>query len=149
MGTKPLTISADAARGAAWLARQVDRALADAELSPPQYRLLSLLEAGGATATITAERLAVSAPSVTAIVDGLVARGYVKRGNVEGDRRRVELQITDEGVAALARGDDAVAARLAWVAQHGPQDSEPGAEREDLGWWYQAIRSEYTTRLGE
>ena len=149
MGTKPLAIGADASRGAAWLARQVDRALSDAELSPPQYRLLSLLEGGGATATIAADRLAVSAPSVTAIVDGLVARGFVTRGEVEGDRRRVELKITEAGAAALARGDDAVAARLEWVAEHGPASGNPGAEHEALGWWYQAIRNEYTTRLGE
>ena len=68
-----------AARASAWLAKQVELALQSVDLTPPQYRILTVLGSGSASATDAAERLAVSPPSVTAIVDGLVARSLVGR----------------------------------------------------------------------
>jgi long-chain acyl-CoA synthetase len=66
-------------RTAAWLAKQVEIGLSSAELSLPQYRVLGLLDESSAVSSDLAERLAVRPPSVTAIVDGLVARGLVER----------------------------------------------------------------------
>jgi long-chain acyl-CoA synthetase len=145
MATRPLSITAEAARGAALLAKRVEIALGEVDLTPPQYRLLALLEDGRSTATYAAERLAVSPPSVTAIVDGLVTRGLVTREHVEGDRRRVALHMTEAGLAALVRGDAAIAAKLEQLAV----DSGAGdktAAGEALGWWYDTIQSDYTSR---
>jgi long-chain acyl-CoA synthetase len=145
MATRPLGISAEAARGAALLAKRVEIALGEVDLTPPQYRLLGLLEHGRSTATYAAERLAVSPPSVTAIVDGLVARGLVTREHVEGDRRRVAIHVTDAGLAALVKGDAAICAKLEQLAlDSGSGDSSRAADA--LGWWYDTIQSDYTSR---
>jgi long-chain acyl-CoA synthetase len=98
------------------LAKQVEVALAelpaDQVLSLPQYRLLGhLAEAAGAVSSALAGRLQVSRPSITAIVDGLEARGLVERRACHDDRRRVELHLTPAGLAALRTADDAAAAR--------------------------------------
>ncbi len=101
-----------AGRIAAWLAKQVELALAVVELSPPQYRLLGLLGDGDALPSALADRLAVRPPTVTAVVDGLVARGMVERHPGDGDRRRVSHVLTPEGRRVLADADAAVDTRL-------------------------------------
>ena len=136
-----------AARGAAWLAKQVERALGEVDLTMPQYRLLFLLEGGGATATYAAGLLAVSPPSVTAIVDGLEARSLVTRAAVESDRRRVELAITPEGAAALARADKAIETKLGEVATFGDEGRSHDDAFGALGWWLGAIREELASRV--
>jgi len=130
-----------AARGAAWLAKQVERALADVDLTTPQYRLLSLVETEGATATYAAERLAVSPPSVTAIVDGLVQREFVTREAVKDDRRRVELRITEAGAATLHHADAVIASYLEEVASFGNTDHAQTGPMESLAWWLSAIHT--------
>ena len=64
-------------RAIARLARQVEHGLAPVGLSLQQYRALALLAEGPAGSTRLAERLTVSPPSVTAVIDGLVARELV------------------------------------------------------------------------
>ena len=133
-----------AARGAAWLAKRVERVLAEADLTAPQYRLLSLLEHGGATATYAAERLAVSPPSVTAIVDGMVTKGFVQRASVAEDRRRVELAITDQGRTALRRADSMILERLGELATRGDARLSPAQALDALTWWLDVIEAEMT-----
>jgi long-chain acyl-CoA synthetase len=103
-------------RTAAWLAKQVEIGLGTVDLSLPQYRILGLLDEHSAVSSVVAERLAVRPPTVTAVVDGLVARGLVERHPVAGDRRRMDLVVTDEGLAALATADAAIEGRLREVA---------------------------------
>ena len=103
-------------RTAAWLAKQVEIGLATADLSAPQYRVLGLLDESPAVSSDLAERLAVRPPSVTAIVDGLVARGLVERRDVISDRRLVDHVLTDSGRRALDSADAAVASRLGDIA---------------------------------
>ncbi len=130
-----------AARASAWLAKQVELALQSVDLTPPQYRILTVLGSGSASATDAAERLAVSPPSVTAIVDGLVARSLVGRVHGEDDRRRVQLSLTAEGRAALENADEAVAGRLSELASHSEDPDHVDHAIESLGWWLDAIRS--------
>ncbi len=103
-------------RAAAWLAKQVEIGLASADLSAPQYRVLGLLDERSAVSSDLAERLAVRPPSVTAIIDGLVARGLVERRHVVSDRRRVDHVLTASGRQALDAADAAVAGRLGEIA---------------------------------
>jgi DNA-binding MarR family transcriptional regulator len=133
-----------AARGAAWLAKRVERVLAEADLTLPQYRLLSLLETGGATATYAAERLAVSPPSVTAIVDGMVTKGLVQRAPVVEDRRRVELAITNDGHAVLTKADAMILERLGQLAASGDASLSPEQALAALVWWLDVIEAEMT-----
>ena len=92
--------------------------LAEVGLSLPQYRLLAFLSGGPERATALAGWLDVSPPSLTALVDGAVARKLVERVASEEDRRCVRHVITEGGGEALARADEAVAARLAEVTGH-------------------------------
>ena len=79
---------------AARLARQVEVALATLDLSPAQYRMLVQIARGTDASSSLAQKLAVSAPSVTAVVDGLVQRGAVERAHSVEDRRRIALALT-------------------------------------------------------
>src|SRR5437588_2917954 len=101
-----------AARAVARLAKQVEVAIAPLDLSLPQYRVLALLGEGSTASSVLARRLAVSPPSVTAVVDGLVARGLVERQADPEDRRRLTLLLTREGAKSLTAADAAAEARL-------------------------------------
>jgi long-chain acyl-CoA synthetase len=127
-------------RTAAWLAKQVEIALATVDLSLPQYRVLGLLDAGPAVSSALADRLAVRPSSVTAIVDGLVARGLVDRRAVVDDRRRVSHVLTSEGGQVLAAADTAVEGRLADIARSLADPSQATRAIDDLGLWQQAFR---------
>ena len=84
----------------------------DSGLTIPQYRVLMALSHGGIRSAMLAERLAVRRPTLTAIADGLVAAGYAVRESEPGDRRVVQLKVTDAGRAALRRADQAYVAKL-------------------------------------
>jgi long-chain acyl-CoA synthetase len=106
-------VPAGSGRVVAALARAIEHALAETDLSLSQYRLLALLEDEPAVASVIADRLTVTRPSVTAVVDGLVARRYVTRAQDDEDRRRVTQVLTDEGRAQLARADEVAESVLA------------------------------------
>ena len=105
-----------AARAVARLAKQVEVALGPLDLSLPQYRVLALLGEGSTASSVLARRLAVSPPSVTAVVDGLVGRGLVEREADPEDRRRLTLLLTRDGAKLLAAADAAAEARLDEIA---------------------------------
>jgi long-chain acyl-CoA synthetase len=126
-------------RTAAWLAKQVELGICDVELSLPQYRVLSLLDEGSAVSSALAERLAVRPPSVTSVIEGLVARGLVDRQPVADDRRRVSLALTDEGRQTLAAADAAASCRLQMIAQSLEADGKAERALADLDLWQQAF----------
>jgi long-chain acyl-CoA synthetase len=132
--------TASGARTVARLARHVEVALAGCELTVPQYRLLSLLSEGSVNASTLAQRLVVSRPSVTALVDGLVARGMVQRGTDPADRRHVTHLVTERGQSVLAEADRAAAARLRELSTHLSADDAPAA-CAGLGAWGRALDS--------
>jgi long-chain acyl-CoA synthetase len=94
------------------MARLVERAVATVDLTLAQYRVLGILGDGREAASALAEKLAVSRPSVTGVVDGLVARGLVHREHDGNDRRRVDVRLTDAGRRLLTDADLAVEQRL-------------------------------------
>src|SRR3954470_17167001 len=120
-----------APRAVARLAKQVEIALVPLDLSLPQYRVLALLGEGSTASSVLARRLAVSPPSVTAVVDGLVGRGLVEREADPEDRRRLTLLLTRDGAKLLAAADAAAEARLDDIA--GYFDAPPtGLDRWNL-----------------
>jgi long-chain acyl-CoA synthetase len=88
------------------------------ELTLSQYRVLGILGDGREAASVLADKLAVSRPSVTGVIDGLVARGLVRRDPDATDRRRIDLGLTDDGRRVLARADAEVERRLTEIADH-------------------------------
>jgi long-chain acyl-CoA synthetase len=139
--THESTVSTQSAgRIAARLAKVVERALTDLDLSLAQYRLLGNLSDGPWQASTLADRLIVSRPSITALVDGLVERGLVTRQGADDDRRRVMHVLTDAGRTMLANADAAIEQRLFTVAD---ELSEPDGRRafKGLDAWGRALDS--------
>ena len=87
-------------------------------------------------------------PTITAVVDGLVARGLVERQPVEGDRRRVGHALTPEGQALLGQADAAIEARLRVVtdAMGDPAASEDAFD--GLARWRHALVAYSAARWG-
>ncbi len=135
-------------RTAAWLSKQVELGLNEVDLSLPQYRILWLLDSGPSLSSALAERLAVRPPSVTAVVDGLVARGLVDRRHSEGDRRHVSHVLTAGGRATLTAADAAVDRRLRDIA--GCLAHERDTERAvgDLSLWHDAMLAHRERTVG-
>lgn len=99
-------------RAAARLAKVAGTALAEGELTLPQYRVLVFLSVRSRPATHVAALLGVSASSMTSVVDGLVARSLVSRSADPTDRRRVMLSLTSEGTRTMHLGDELVGSGL-------------------------------------
>jgi len=144
----PKELPALPGRAVARLAKRVELALGFAELSLPQYRVLVLLAEGSAASSALASRLAVRPPSITALVDGLVAREMVERRPDGQDRRRIALLLTDKGRRVLADADAAVGARLEEIAAHlEPHERERAVD--GLRLWHQALDSYRDARVRE
>jgi len=135
-------------RTAAWLAKQVEIGLGSVDLSLPQYRILGLLDEHSEMSSVLAERLAVRPPTVTAVVDGLVARGLVERRAVEGDRRRVGHVLTPDGLALLHEADAAIEARLLVVTDAMGDAAATEEAFRGLARWRRALVAYSSARWG-
>jgi DNA-binding MarR family transcriptional regulator len=84
------------------------------ELSVPQFRTLAYLSRhpGSALLDVTAH-IGLMPPTMSKLVDGLIARKLVSRNTSETDRRRVTLSLTAEGKVTLERARRHIRARLA------------------------------------
>jgi long-chain acyl-CoA synthetase len=127
-------------RVAAWLSKMVEVALAEVDLTLPQYRVLAILADGSEAASGLAERLAVRPPSVTAVIDGLVSRGLVDRRQEDSDRRKVSLRITEEGTRVVDEADRAVDEQLSFIAGH-LSNKDRGTALRSLDLWGRALAS--------
>jgi long-chain acyl-CoA synthetase len=107
-----------AARALALSARALERAAGECELTLAQYRVLALVSAGDERSSLLAQRLTVAKPTITAVVDGLVERGYIERASVSGDRRSIRLSLTKAGVQVLRAADREMAATLEGIFVH-------------------------------
>ena len=100
--------------------------------------MLALLADGSTASSVLARRLAVSPPSVTAVVDGLVARGWSNGDADPEDRRRLTLLLTRDGrQASVAAADSAAEARLDEIA--GFLADPPDALAAGLERWNRAL----------
>jgi len=129
------------------LARQIELAAATVDISLAQYRLLILLSEGKEAASALADKLAVSRPSVTGVVDGLVGRGLVERDHDVDDRRRVGHALTAEGRRVLAVADAEVERRLEEIVSHRPDGA--AAAFAGLVPWQEALDAHRAARRAE
>ena len=107
-----------AARALALAARALERAAAARDLTLAQFRVLALIAAGDERSSLLAERLAVAKPTITAVVDGLVERGFVAREAVAGDRRSIRVALTPSGVVALRAAEEEMGETLGRIFEH-------------------------------
>ena len=126
-----------AARTVVRLNRHLAHALATVDLTEAQYRALALLAEGDAVASGIAGQMALTKPSITALVDGLEDRGLVERLPHPSDRRRRTLSITADGLRQLQLADETSTACLRAIAAHTDQAESPIA---GLAAWDRAIR---------
>jgi DNA-binding MarR family transcriptional regulator len=107
-------------RGAAFAARSIERSLSSMTLA--QLRILTLVARDPIRASALADDAALSKPTLTGVLEGLAAKGWVERCAVDGDRRGVTLAITASGRDALARAEhesaDALAGLLSELPEH-------------------------------
>jgi DNA-binding MarR family transcriptional regulator len=111
-----------AVRVVARLARGVEVACQQAKLSLAQYRLLGFISQSPHRASELASRASVSKPTLTSLIDGLADRGLVRREQVEGDRRGIRLEVTDDGAEALRLADDLLCTRLSVLTAEDPDE---------------------------
>ena len=147
MEHEPSAVAVAYGRVAARLARQVEVGLNQVDLSLPQYRILMFLDEGAAVASKLADHLAVSRPTITAVVDGLVARGLVERSPEDRDRRRIGHTLTAAGRQLLQDADRSVDARLLAIAAHLGDEVRTEALR-GLDGWRQALDMHRAAKLG-
>ncbi|MEU6340475.1 MarR family transcriptional regulator [Streptomyces sp. NPDC046977] len=84
------------------LRRVREQSLADFDLQGHEFHTLHALAGRGGRAAPSelAADLDLAPASVTGRVDGLERRGYVRRTHSTTDRRRIDVELTDEGHAA-------------------------------------------------
>jgi DNA-binding MarR family transcriptional regulator len=135
----PFPFAGGSGRTMAWLTREFANGLAEVDITATQYRILILLSNGSAMSSALADRLAVSPPSVTSAVDGLVNRGLVSRDHDKTDRRRIALGLTKEGVRALAQADHAADALFVDIAAAIGDSARSKRMIDDLELWNEAL----------
>jgi long-chain acyl-CoA synthetase len=134
---------------AARLARHVEVALTPLDLSPAQYRMLVQIARGTDASSSLAQKLAVSAPSVTTVVDALVQRRAVERAHSVEDRRRIALALTDGGRRLLGAAEDALRDRLQTIADELEAEGLVSEAMAALGLWGKALDRARARRHGE
>jgi DNA-binding MarR family transcriptional regulator len=106
-------------------ARVIRLAIADPNdpdrLTLPQLRAMQAIARAGAPGALNAQlarELQVAAPSMTAMIDGLVDRGLVDRSIDPSNRRQVLILLTDIGAVRLAEMEELMHARMHQVIEH-------------------------------
>jgi MarR family transcriptional regulator for hemolysin len=85
-----------------------------ADLSVPQFRTLAVIDRNAnASLSDVTEHIGLTLPSMSKLVDGLVARKLVTRQTDPTDRRRMTLALTRSGQTALEASRSATRACLA------------------------------------
>lgn len=86
----------------------------DGELSVPQFRALAYLDRHpGSPLLAVAAHLGLTPPSMSKLIDGLIARRLVSRQESAADRRRITLSLTTQGRSTLERTRRHTRVRLA------------------------------------
>jgi len=66
-------------------------------ISVPEWRVVGQLSGGPCTISKLADRALTQQPTMTKVIDRMVAEGLVVRLEDAADRRRVSVQLTDKG----------------------------------------------------
>ena len=105
---------------------RLEPALAAEGLSNTQWQALVLIYFDkGATCAALARDLAYDKGAMTRLIDGLEQRGLVERARHAGDRRMIELALTEAGRDAAERGKErAIGCWNRWLADWRPDEVE-------------------------
>ena len=126
------------------MAKVVEIVLEGAGLTPNQYRMLTLIEAGAPPMRELSVRLVMKGPNISTLIDGLVERGLVARARNTDDRRRQVLTLRTAGRRALRDADRRCARALDRLAAMHPSGGRDLVS--DLDEWLPAL-DEVATQL--
>jgi DNA-binding MarR family transcriptional regulator len=84
---------------------------------------------------------------MTAVIDGLSARGYVDRRPDPDDRRRLTLLLTPAGKKALRAAEAAVAARLGEIGSYLEDPARAAEALAAIEVWNHALDNFRETRV--
>ncbi|MEN6546695.1 MAG: MarR family transcriptional regulator [Armatimonadia bacterium] len=94
--------------------REEARLIRPADLTHTQFRALSVIDRrDGLSPSELSEMLGLTLSSVSKLMEGLVAQGYVRQEVCPQDRRRAQLHCTPMGHSTMVQARRALAARLA------------------------------------
>ncbi|MEP7279922.1 MAG: MarR family transcriptional regulator [Bacteroidota bacterium] len=90
-----------------WMNERIKSMLDQYDITPQQFNILRILRgAGKPISTLQIRQRMLDKMSDTSrIVDRLIKKGLVKKGVCEGDRRLVDVSISDTGLQLLKRID--------------------------------------------
>src|SRR6266581_9606603 len=83
------------------LLEALDSALAPHNVTSAQYVILSTLASGADSASQICKGISYDAGAMTRMIDRLEQRGLLRRSRDPGDRRLVNLELTEKGSASL------------------------------------------------
>ena len=79
----------------------------DSGLTPVQFRVLQVVaETGATTPKDVSKRMGVSQPTITSLIDKLVAQGMVLRQKSQTDGRQTDILITKRGQETIEKAPD-------------------------------------------
>lgn len=90
---------------------QVNEVMKQFDLSPEQFNVLRILrgqKGKPANMCVIQERMIAKTSNTTRLVDKLLLKGYVKREVCPDNRRKMEISITEKGLAMLSELDPEV-----------------------------------------
>lgn len=93
---------------ASWLSQLSARMLKSLGISPEQYNLLRILRGmhpEPATVKLLTDRMIDKTSNASRLVEKLRLKGLVERTECPADRRRVDVCITEKGLALLKKAD--------------------------------------------
>lgn len=91
-----------------WVEESVASILKEHDLSLPQYNVLRILrgqKGNPASLNCVQERMVDKNSNTTRLVDKLIAKGYTERQICPHNRRKVEIEITKQGLDFLTKLD--------------------------------------------
>lgn len=94
------------------LARVAEQACQESGISLPQYRLLVSIAGRAQRPSELAEKVGVSRPTLTSLVEGLAQASLLRRVPVPHDRRGIRLETTDAGQKAIVRAEAYLSQRM-------------------------------------
>lgn len=112
------------------------------DLTVPQFRTLAYVNRNeGSSLYEVANHVGLTPPTMTRLVDGLIARGLMARKDDPDDRRRVRLTVTGRGQAIL---ETATQGTLSYLADKlGDLDAD---KRAAIDTAMEALRTVFTTQ---
>lgn len=105
--------------------KRLNKQLSESGVPLDQWRILrTLSEADGMTMRALADAVSLNRPTMTKIVDKLVAEALVYRVPDPGDRRKVRIFLSDKGKAVLLQHNENVSNhQVAFESDYGVEEA--------------------------